>query len=65
MNPAMWMPGPWEIGVVGVIAVLVFGNRLPKVARGIGSSIVQFKRGLKDVAEELDETQQALEDAQK
>ena len=47
--------GPLEIGVVGVVAVLLFGNRLPKIARGLGGSLVEFKKGLREGTGEVEE----------
>lgn len=44
--------GPMEMLVVGVIALLLFGKRLPEVARGLGKSVTEFKRGLRDVGAE-------------
>ncbi len=41
--------GPIEMCVVGCIAVMLFGGRLPKVARSVGQSIVEFKRGFLEV----------------
>jgi TatA/E family protein of Tat protein translocase len=38
----------WEIIAVLVVALLLFGNRLPTIARSLGSSISGFKQGLKD-----------------
>lgn len=49
-----WMPGPIELVVIGGIALLVFGRRLPEVARSLGRSIVEFKRGIKDVKDEVE-----------
>ena len=48
------MPGGWELIVVGLVALLIFGRRLPDVARSVGKSIVEFKKGLKDVKNEID-----------
>ena len=45
--------GMTEIIVIGIVGVLLFGNRLPNIARSIGSSFVQFKKGLNDVENEL------------
>jgi len=43
------MIGTTEILIIGGILVLLFGARkLPELARAAGSSISQFKRGLKD-----------------
>lgn len=45
--------GPLEIAIVVIVAVLLFGSSLPKVARELGSVIPQFKRGIRDVEEEV------------
>ena len=52
---AFFTPGPIEIVIIGVVAVLLFGNRLPKVARSVGSSFIEFKKGLSDVTNELED----------
>src|SRR3954468_18586481 len=41
------------MGVMGV-AVLLFGKRLPEVGRSLGKGIVEFKKGLNGVSDELD-----------
>ncbi len=47
--------GPLEMLIVMGIAVLLFGKRLPEVARSLGKGIVEFKKGLNGVADELNE----------
>ncbi len=47
--------GPMEIAIILMVGLLLFGRRLPEVGRGLGKSIVEFKKGLKDVTEEIDE----------
>ena len=42
-------PGVGELIVIGVVAVLLFGSRLPEVARSLGSSYQQFRKGLSDI----------------
>jgi len=53
---AFGMPGPWEwMGIAAVVLLIFGGRKLPELARAMGSSITQFKRGLKDDPEELGE----------
>ena len=39
--------GHWEIIAVLAIVLLLFGHRIPGMARALGSGITEFKRGLK------------------
>lgn len=50
-----WMPGPLEIALIAGVALIIFGRRLPDVARSMGKSIVEFKKGLKDVQTDVDQ----------
>ena len=52
---ALGMPGPWEWIVIGVLGVIIFGKRLPSVGRSLGQGIVEFKKGLKGVEDEMDD----------
>lgn len=62
---AFYMPGPFEIVIILVVALLLFGRRLPEVGRSLGRGIVEFKRGVKGLEDEIesasDEEQQAGE----
>jgi len=49
------LASPTHILVIGVVALLLFGNRLPEVARSLGRALNEFKRGLKDVGDDIDE----------
>lgn len=40
------MPGGMEWVVIGLVALLLFGKRLPGVARALGQSLSEFKSGL-------------------
>jgi len=59
------MPGPLELVVILVIAVLLFGKRLPTLAYSAGNSIVQFKKGFKECELELVETEKEITTATK
>ena len=48
------LPGGAEWILITVVALLIFGRRLPDVARSVGKSIVEFKKGLRDVKGEID-----------
>ncbi len=44
--------GPGELMVVGLIAVLLFGKRLPEVGKSLGKGIVEFKKGLRGIEDD-------------
>src|SRR5580658_7705285 len=46
--------GWFEMMVIMGIAVLLFGKRLPEVGRSLGKGIVEFKKGLRGIEDELD-----------
>jgi len=53
---AMWTPSGFELIVIAIIALLLFGKRLPEVARSLGKGVVEFKKGLKGIEEDVDRT---------
>lgn len=54
LGPIGWQ----ELLILAVIGVLIFGKRLPEVGRSIGKGIVEFKKGLAGVDEEVDKAVQ-------
>lgn len=46
--------GPVEICVIGAIAVMLYGKRLPEVGRSVGASIAEFRRQWTTLSQELD-----------
>ena len=52
---AFGLPGGWEWVILLVIGLLVFGRRLPEVGRSLGKSIVEFKRGIKDIQDDIED----------
>ncbi len=49
------MPGHTEWLVILVITLLIFGKRLPELARSVGKSLTEFKKGINEAKESTDE----------
>lgn len=45
----------WELVIILVIALILFGRRLPEVGKSLGKGIIEFKKGLKGVDEEIEQ----------
>lgn len=52
---AWGVPGGWEWIVILVVALLIFGKRLPDIARSVGKSLTAFKKGIHEAEETKDE----------
>jgi sec-independent protein translocase protein TatA len=49
----MTPPGPWELILILLIVVLLFGaKKLPELSRSVGQSISSFKKGVREANEE-------------
>lgn len=49
-----WIPGTAEWIIIAAFGLLLFGKRLPEVGRSLGKGIVEFKKGLKGVEDEVE-----------
>jgi sec-independent protein translocase protein TatA len=49
----MFNLGAAEMAVIAVIGLLLFGNRLPEIARSVGKFIVEFRREAGNLTEEF------------
>ncbi len=60
-----------SIGVPGLIIILVvvlifFGpTKLPELAKGLGKTVKEFKKGVEDVEDDIKETKKAVESSPK
>ena len=50
-----WSVGPWEIVIILVVVLLLFGGRkIPELMEGLGKGVKSFKKGMKEVEGEID-----------
>jgi sec-independent protein translocase protein TatA len=47
--------GPLEMMMLLGIAVLLFGKRLPEVGRSLGKGIIEFKKGMKGLEDDVND----------
>ena len=48
-----WGFSGWELGILLVLGLLIFGRRLPELGRSVGKTIVEFKKGLSGIESEV------------
>jgi len=51
---ALGMPHGWEWLLLLALGLLLFGRRLPDVGRSLGKSIVEFRKGIKGIEDEIE-----------
>ncbi|MGL4463049.1 MAG: Sec-independent protein translocase subunit TatA/TatB [Planctomycetia bacterium] len=47
--------GPFEMMIIMGVGILLFGKRLPEVGRSLGKGIVEFKKGLRGIEDEVED----------
>ncbi len=51
--------GPMDLIIIALVVLLLFGNRLPSVMRSLGRGVVEFKKGVSGVEDEIEEAVRA------
>ena len=49
------MPSPMELVIIGAVMLLLFGNRLPGAMRSLGRSVVEFKKGINGIEDDIND----------
>lgn len=52
----LWMPGPTEWIIIGIVILLLFGGRkIPELMRGLGKGVKEFKSATDEEADNKDQ----------
>jgi len=54
MMLAFYMPGWPELVLLAGVGLLIFGKRLPEVGRSLGKGIIEFKKGLSGIQDDIE-----------
>ncbi len=54
--------GPMHWLILAAIVFLLFGNRLPSVMRSLGQGVVEFKKGLQGIEDDVKNSANKIED---
>jgi sec-independent protein translocase protein TatA len=50
---AMFGIGQYELLIIAGVALLLFGHRLPSVMRSLGRGVVEFKKGVAGIEDDI------------
>lgn len=54
MNPLLFNLNGWEIPIIILVVLILFGGKkIPEFMQGLGKGINSFKRGLNEIEEEI------------
>lgn len=59
MQFAPHMPSLPDLLIIAFIGLLIFGKRLPEVGKSLGKGIVEFKKGLRGIEDDVEEASKA------
>ena len=58
--PGFLLPNHMELVIVAIVALLLFGHRLPSVMKGLGQGIHMFKKGMNEGDDEEEEEEEVV-----
>jgi sec-independent protein translocase protein TatA len=54
MNPLLFNLNGWEIPILVLVILILFGGKkIPEFMKGLGKGINSFKKGLKDIEDDI------------
>jgi sec-independent protein translocase protein TatA len=57
----MGLVGPWQIAIIVVLILLLFGGKkIPELMRGLGSGIKEFKDASKEETDETEDSKKTI-----
>ncbi len=55
--------GIWELLIILVVVLLIFGpRRLPEMAKGLGQSVREFRKGIRDMKNDFEAEAESVEE---
>lgn len=62
MMPLVFNFGFWEIVIIALIVLLIFGGKkIPELMKGLGKGVKNFKEGMKEVEDDVKEIKKDIE----
>lgn len=60
--PLIFNFGFWEIAIIALIVLLLFGGKkIPELMKGLGKGVKNFKEGMKEVENDVNEIKKDIE----
>ena len=60
------MLGPWEITLIILFVIILFGGKkLPELARGLGLGLKEFKKATREIKDEVNNAAEDVNDDEK
>lgn len=54
--------GMWEVIIIALVILLIFGGKkIPELMKGLGKGVKNFKEGMKDVEDDVNEIKREIE----
>ncbi|MBR5014007.1 MAG: twin-arginine translocase TatA/TatE family subunit [Bacteroidales bacterium] len=62
MTPLVFNLGFWEIVIIALVVLLLFGGKkIPELMKGLGKGVKNFKEGMKEVENDVKDIKKDIE----